>query len=285
MKISVVVPVYNAEKYLKGCIEALLSQDYPREKSELIFVDDCSNDSSAEIIKGYPVTYLRSDANRGAYASRNKGIEHATGEIVAFTDPDCIPVTNWLKNIAAAMGPPEVMVVMGYQQSGRKTNTLALLDDYETMQKEYIFNSDIRALYYGYTNNMAVRRELFDTLGGFLERRRGSDTIFVSTVVNKYTCSAVAYRPEIRIRHLEIDNLLKYCRKKFIYGRSRRSYRHLVVKRTLNIRESIAVYKRTKQRGGLSLLQSIFLFILLNLCVIPWQLGLWTPTLGIKSKG
>lgn len=88
-KISIVVPVYNAEKFLKETIECVLNQTYPN--FELILVDDCSKDNSAEIIKNEKdkrVIYLKNEKNSGAAISRNNGIKYATGDYICFIDAD-----------------------------------------------------------------------------------------------------------------------------------------------------------------------------------------------------
>ena len=78
VKISVVVPVYNAETYIEDCIRALLSQNYPVDNYEIIMIDNNSKDGSPEIIKRYPgIKYQKRD-KQGSYAARNRGILQAT---------------------------------------------------------------------------------------------------------------------------------------------------------------------------------------------------------------
>lgn len=89
--VSVIMPVYNAEKYLKGALDSVLSQAY--RDVEIVLVDDCSQDNSAEIIlemqRSHPeIVYHLQDQNRGAGAARNKALELANGRYVAFLDSD-----------------------------------------------------------------------------------------------------------------------------------------------------------------------------------------------------
>lgn len=91
VKISVVIPVYNAEKYLAQCLDSVLSQSLA--DIEVICVDDGSSDRSAEIIAGYAdrdgrVSLLRNDRNTHAGACRNRGLEASRGEYVLFMDGD-----------------------------------------------------------------------------------------------------------------------------------------------------------------------------------------------------
>jgi len=92
VKISVIMPVYNAEKFLKEAIESILNQTYSN--FEFIIVDDCSIDSSVEIIKSYfydqRIKYIGNSSNVGPTASRNKAIQIAQGEYIACQDADDI---------------------------------------------------------------------------------------------------------------------------------------------------------------------------------------------------
>ena len=87
--ISVITPVYNAEKYIKETIESVLNQTY--KDIELILVDDCSTDGSVEIIKSYKDSRIRlisQETNKGAWAARNRGIDEAKGRYIAYIDSD-----------------------------------------------------------------------------------------------------------------------------------------------------------------------------------------------------
>jgi len=93
--------------------------------------------------------------------------------VIAFTDPDCIPSEDWLQNIVAAMVEPTVWVVLGRRCLPPLSLALSMLEAYENAKDEYVLHSQIETLYYGYTNNMAVRKELLNELGPFLNRSRG----------------------------------------------------------------------------------------------------------------
>lgn len=90
-KVSIIVPVYNAENFIEETIECVFNQTYSN--FELILVDDCSTDKSAEIIKNIKdkrVIYLKNEKNSGAAISRNNGIKYATGDYICFIDADDI---------------------------------------------------------------------------------------------------------------------------------------------------------------------------------------------------
>ncbi len=273
--ISVVVPVYNREQYVDGCIEALLSQNYPRERREILIVDNGSTDASPGIIERYSGITPLFEGRHGSYAARNRGIAAADGAIVAFTDPDCVPYPDWLQNITAAMNSANAKIVVGYQLPAGDSPALSVVAACEDVKNEYIFGSNIKELYYGYANNMAVRRELFEELAPFPEMRRGSDTILVRNVVEQYSCNAVRYHPDIRVRHVEIDSLIAYWQKRLVYGRSRRRYIERTYVRPLDWRERLLIFQRTVRRQKYSLTESLCLLCLLAAAVACWNLGYW----------
>lgn len=98
MRISVVIPVYNRERYLGEAIESVLGQT--RQADEVIVVDDRSTDGSAALARSYGVTVVAQERNRGAAAARNVGTRVATGDVVAWLDSD----DRWLPDHLEVVG-------------------------------------------------------------------------------------------------------------------------------------------------------------------------------------
>ena len=98
-KVSVIVPIYNSEKYISECIESILNQTY--DKFELILIDDGSKDSSGDICKQYElldsrVIYIRKE-NGGVSSARNEGVRCANGDFITFVDSDDFVKPNMLE--------------------------------------------------------------------------------------------------------------------------------------------------------------------------------------------
>lgn len=101
--VSVIIPTYKRKEYLKRCLDGLLVQNYPVSAWEIIVVDDAHEYEIAVIIREYsshtpvPITYIYNNVSAGPAAARNKGWQHAKSRVIAFTDDDCIPSPEWLR--------------------------------------------------------------------------------------------------------------------------------------------------------------------------------------------
>ncbi len=99
MAVSVIVLVYNAEKTLRRCLDAILSQTY--KDFELVMVNDCSTDSSRDILSSYKdkrIKIIDNEKNLGIAKSRNIGVKNSSGDLIFFTDSDCLPTLTWLES-------------------------------------------------------------------------------------------------------------------------------------------------------------------------------------------
>lgn len=112
-RVSVIMPVYNSEKYVGEAIESILNQTY--EDFELIIIDDGSKDSSAEIIQSYKderIVFIKNEVNRGFLYNLNYGIEISKGEYIARLDNDDISYpTRFEKQVQFLDSHPETVLV------------------------------------------------------------------------------------------------------------------------------------------------------------------------------
>jgi glycosyltransferase involved in cell wall biosynthesis len=271
--ISVIVPLYNNEEHVEACIQGLLNQRYSDGSCEFILIDNNSTDKSAEIVKRYPAIRLLFQPKQGSYAARNLGLKEARGQIIAFTDSDCVPRPDWLQQIADIMRSREVGLVLGRREFQGRSRRMSSLEAYEAQKANYILSGTNREAFYGYTNNMAVRRSLIDAIGPFMELARGADTIFVRQVVDRFSCRILRFSPDVVIRHLEITSVWKWYKKMYIYGRSYQYYRRLIKARPLSNAQRWEVLKRMSSRSNFSWLECARLALVLGGAVIAWQLG------------
>jgi len=180
--VSILIPVYNEEEMLPFCLDSLMALDYPEELLEFIIIDNHSTDTSAEIIRKYPVRYVF-EPRKGRSAARNAGLKIASGDIIAFTDADCVVGRHWIRNLVKGFSSPNVGGCGGSTLSYRPGNTIEKAfywfqkyqnqdDGNDDTNEENYFTEPLFA-----TCNLACRRELFSQIGSFDEHfAAGEDT-------------------------------------------------------------------------------------------------------------
>ena len=100
--VSIILAAYNEEENIGNCLDSLLSQDY--DDFEIIVVDDGSTDRTQELVETYleksrKMRMISNISNKGHTYSRNLGASYANGEIIGFTDADCVLPENWIRKI------------------------------------------------------------------------------------------------------------------------------------------------------------------------------------------
>lgn len=179
MDFSVVVATYNRSALLTGVVGAIVGQTLPRERYEVIVVDDGSTDGTealgAELAERHGLRYLRQD-NQGAAAARNRGIREASGDVVAFTDDDCLVPPDWLARLADGYARhPEVVGVGGRLVAEASALRASAVARYEERVGREVFGAGEEEALGGFecpaggTNNMSYRRATLLEVDGFDE--------------------------------------------------------------------------------------------------------------------
>lgn len=122
--VSIIIPAYNAQKTIASCLQAVLHQDYPN-ILEVIVVDDGSTDRTPQIAKSFQQVKCFSQKNSGPATARNRGIREAGGELIAFTDADCLARPDWISLLVRNFSEPKVAVVAGSYGIVNKESSLA----------------------------------------------------------------------------------------------------------------------------------------------------------------
>ena len=110
MKISVVIPVYNEEKYIKNCLDSLMKQE--EKPDEIIVIDNNCTDNTTNVVKKYKNIKVIRERKQGIIAARNAGFDHAQGNIIARCDADTILPVKWVKNIKQHFLEDELIVAI-----------------------------------------------------------------------------------------------------------------------------------------------------------------------------
>lgn len=190
-RISVIVCVYNEERYIGDCLAGIFGQSVS--DFELIVVDDGSCDRSPDIMGSFRDERLqvhRHAANLGITKSKNTGLAHAAGEFIFFTDADCVPDRDWLKNSLGAFQDEHIGIVEG--------KILPMAEAYVRVLSDKIPVNAIGGRFS--TGNIAYRKGFLDLAGrkidvkydGFEDRELGLRT--------SKLCD-YAFCPESVVRH------------------------------------------------------------------------------------
>jgi glycosyltransferase involved in cell wall biosynthesis len=166
--VSVIIPVFNDLDPLALCLSALSSQTYPHNRYEVIVVDNGSS-KNLEIVKRAFKNVLFLKENRpGSYCARNKGINVAKGEVLSFTDSDCIPAVDWIeKGVRELVSSPKCGLVAGrvklYFKNPEKQTPVEVYESIHAFdQKNMVEN-----YHHGATANVFTYRKVFDDVGLF----------------------------------------------------------------------------------------------------------------------
>lgn len=184
VKVSIVVPIYNLEKYVPRCLDALVNQTL--EEIEILCVDDGSKDSAPQIIEDYKTRYPNKvktfhKENGGEWSARTYGLKQAIGEYVGFIDSDDVPEVTWAEKLYTAAKKNDADIAFsGYDRvdldTGKTVSTE--MTRYGTMNKEVDFNDDFIVYANPSLWNKLYRRELVKDLE-FLPFRGCNDTLFL----------------------------------------------------------------------------------------------------------
>lgn len=220
VEISVIVPFQNEQEYIEQCIESLLIQDLDPAKFELIFIDNNSTDSSLAIVSKYKTIQLLHEGKCHVYAARNTAISKAKGNILAFTDADCTVTIDWLTSIMNEFAFNKADILLGERYFSFDASYMSqFLRDYENSKNEFFLKTRKFKKCFGYANNMAIKSQIYDQLGGFREDIPLGDTEFVLRYIKEVTHPKISYSDDIKINHLEIGTWLDWLRKLLIYGK------------------------------------------------------------------
>ena len=176
--ISVIMPLYNEEKYIRNCIQSLLKQNYPLEDMEWILVDGCSTDSTKEILKEFQDEYpnlikIFDNPNKTVPYAMNIGIEHAMGKYIIRLDAHADYKVDYISKCVYYLNTTDADNVGGIAETkshGFVGNAIAMM----LSSKFGVGNSQFRTNgCSGYVDTVpfgAFRREVFEKWGGYDER-------------------------------------------------------------------------------------------------------------------
>jgi len=221
---SVIIPAYNAGKTLSDTLFALQNQSVPRDSYEIIVVDDGSKDDTAAMARRCGVTCVN-QPNRGPAAARNHGVRVARGDIILFTDADCTPDRDWLRQMTLPFQNERTVGVKGAYRT--RQEELAARFAQAEFEDRYDLLKKADAIDMVDTYSAAFRRDIFIRIGLFDESFPVANN--EDTELSYRLCAAghlLKFNPEALVYHLHPNSFLKYFRIKY-----RRGYWRMIVYR------------------------------------------------------
>lgn len=167
MWISVIIPAYNSEKAINQTVKSVLNSDIPKNKFEVLVIDDGSKDNTVKISKQFEQVKVFSRKHRGPAAQRNFGVEMAKGDIIFFTDSDCIIPKDLLRRTINNFKKYDIVGAGGVYKTLNKESFIARYVGYEIgfrHEKEKRFTDFLG------TYCCAYKRDVFLRSGGFNEK-------------------------------------------------------------------------------------------------------------------
>ncbi|MCB8942430.1 MAG: glycosyltransferase [Ardenticatenaceae bacterium] len=172
--VSVIIPVFNDTDRLLICLQHLQNQTYPRDKYEIIVIDNGSTEPVKSCQLATTVVLLE-ELQVGSYQARNKGLAIAQGEVIAFTDSDCQPAVDWLEmGVQALLAAPDCGLVGGrIQVFPHNPAKMTITEFYESLtafpQEEYI-----EEYHFSAGANMFTWKRVVEEVGAFAPALKSS---------------------------------------------------------------------------------------------------------------
>ncbi len=202
--VSVIIPVLNDAERLQLCLHALMQQTYRRDRYEVIVVDNDSEDklAIAQVVSQFEAIRLVVELAPGSYAARNRGIALARGEVLAFTDADCIPASDWLEQgVRVLLATPNCGLVAGkidlFFQDVHHPTPIELYESVTAFPQATLLAQEKG----GATANVLTWRALFEQVGLFdpMLRSRGDlewgQRVFAAGYQQVYAEAAIVQHP------------------------------------------------------------------------------------------
>jgi GT2 family glycosyltransferase len=212
--ISIIVPAYNAERTVEGCLRALVRQRLDC-AFEIVLVDDGSTDETARLAEGFErtVRVVRQE-HGGAAAARNRGLEEALGSIILFTDADCEPIPGWAATLVGAIERGADGIKGTYLTRQHSLVARWVQAEYESKYRKMARLGEIDFID---TYSAGYRREALEAVGGFDSGVFMVEDQELSFRLAERGCKLL-FVPEAVVYHTHVSNLRDYARRKFRIG-------------------------------------------------------------------
>ncbi|MCA9401153.1 MAG: glycosyltransferase family 2 protein [Candidatus Omnitrophica bacterium] len=214
-KTSVIIPAYNCSATISKTINSLLKQRHMPD--EIIIVDDGSTDDTAQIVKQYRQVHYVFQKNSGPAAARNNGAFLSHGDILFFTDSDCVPTQDWIMEGLKGFSHEEIGAVCGTYGNANPQYVLSRCIHDEIQFRHHHLVPDEPKVFGSY--NVAIRRGLFVRLSGFNQKysQASGEDNDLSYRLRK-SGHKIIFNRKFKVDHFHTTSLMKYLLEQFRHG-------------------------------------------------------------------
>ncbi len=219
LKISVVIPAFNAQTTVAEAVRSVLNQSLPAGTFECIVVDDGSSDRTGEIAEGAGAVVLRLPRNLGVCGARNAGIHRARGKWIAFTDADCVTSRRWLASILAeAESADDSVLIIAGKVLGLESQTppARFVDLIGGLDAETYLRH--KTLPWAPGGNVAYRREQLLAVGGFDQELKNYETPDLQLRLSNRFGGRIVYLPAAVVLHRHRSTWRGFWKQQRNYG-------------------------------------------------------------------
>jgi len=264
--VTILIPIKNVAKYIKECLDALMNQNYPREKYEIWLLDNNSNDGTLEIVANYPkdrvkVIQTGIDSPPIKY---NKILPLIKSEVIGLVDGDANVDKEWLIKVVEPLDDTKVAGACGIILTANKNKLIPriigydLQDRYERMPKEIKRAATMHIVY---------RKNIIEEIGGFNEKLKTGYDAEIGHRINNAGYKII-FVPEAKVWHNHRETLWAFFKQQYEYGKFA-VVRYFKLPKMLK-GDNVSSFWMISQ--PLFYVASLFLFVIWLFYKFPWYL-------------
>jgi hypothetical protein len=211
-------------------------------------------------------------ADPSPYAARNLASRRATGEVLLFTEPGCVPDPGWVAGHVAALGDPGASLSVGHIAPSRETWAVSTFLSYEAVRDAWVFGGRSWQHMFGRPRNMAVKRSRFESHGPFVEVMRGADSKLVQKVARDVGCSEIRHAPLAVVRQVAVRGLPSCYRDRFRHGQALRVFQSAHAA-PIALDDRMRLFRDTLRHRGYGVISATALLAFLAAGIAAFRLG------------
>jgi hypothetical protein len=277
LDISVIVPVYNGAEFIVDSLPPLIAMQARGEVREVLVIDDCSIDSSAEIAEQLGARVIMSEARSGPAAARNRGAGSSRGTVLWFVDTDVVVHDDAASYLQGGFSSPDVVAVFGSYDD--RPAAQSFLSQYKNLVHHHYHNRGRQEASTFWAGCGAVRKEAFLEVGGFDEEKFMRPAVEDIELGHRLLAAGGRIRliPELQGTHLKVWRFLELIRTEIVCRAL--PWSRLMLAQT-GLVDDLNVSRQERLRAVVA-----GIFLLALLAAIPGWIPWWSAALATLAVG